>query len=66
MLHESISVNDTTKLDANHMVVVYKRMKDGVVQRRVVQGPCVFVPDAEEWWTIFYLEKSQWILLCFF
>lgn len=49
MLHESISVVDALKLDANHMIVVYKRLKDSSVQRRILQGPTVFVPEAEEW-----------------
>ena len=48
LLHESIHTVDGTKLDANHMVVVYKRVKDDV-QRRLIQGPTVFVPEAEEW-----------------
>ena len=49
MLHENIQTLDALKLDANHMVVVYKRMKDTTVQRRIIQGPTVFVPEAEEW-----------------
>ncbi|KAH3768884.1 uncharacterized protein LOC127844917 [Dreissena polymorpha] len=47
--HESITVMNAIKLDANHMIVVYKRLKDSSVQRRIIQGPCVFVPEAEEW-----------------
>lgn len=50
MLHENISVMDALKLDANHMIVVYKRLKDSTVQRRIIQGPTVFVPEAEEWY----------------
>lgn len=49
MLHESVTVVDAMKLDANHMIVVYKRLKDTTVQRRIIQGPDVFVPEAEEW-----------------
>ena len=49
MLHENIQTLDALKLDANHMVVVYKRVKDGAVQRKIIQGPTVFVPEAEEW-----------------
>ena len=49
MVHDQINVVDALKLDANHMVVVYNRMKDGTVQRRIIQGPTVFVPEAEEW-----------------
>lgn len=49
MIHEDITVKDALKLDANHLIVVYKRLKDTTVQRRIIQGPTVFVPDAEEW-----------------
>lgn len=49
LLHESIQVKDAKKIDANHMIVVYKRLKDSDVQRRIIQGPTVFVPEAEEW-----------------
>lgn len=55
LIHENIQVNDALKLDANHMVVVYKRLKDSSVQRRIIQGPTVFVPDAEEW-----LHEFKW------
>jgi len=40
---------DAIRLDANHMLVIYKRLKDTTVQRRIIQGPDVFVPGAEEW-----------------
>ena len=49
LLHESIEVELANKVDANHMMVVYKRLKDSDVQRRIIQGPTVFVPEAEEW-----------------
>lgn len=52
MLHENINVMDALKLDANHMIVVYRRLKDSTVQRRIIQGPTVFVPEAEEWFVI--------------
>lgn len=55
MLHENIQTLDALKLDANHMVVVYKRVKDGAVQRKIIQGPTVFVPEAEEW-----LHEFKW------
>lgn len=49
LLFESIKVQEAKKIDANHMIVVYKRLKDSDVQRRIIQGPTVFVPEAEEW-----------------
>ncbi|KAK0069330.1 hypothetical protein Bpfe_001512 [Biomphalaria pfeifferi] len=36
-------------IDANHVLVVYKRLKGGEAQRWIIQGPAVFIPDAEEW-----------------
>ncbi|KAL4234685.1 hypothetical protein ACF0H5_006326 [Mactra antiquata] len=55
LLHEDIAVKDALKLDANHLIVVYKRLKDDSVERKIIQGPTVFVPDAEEW-----LHEFQW------
>lgn len=49
LLYESVTVKESTKIDANHLIVVYKRLKESDVERRVVQGPTVFVPEAEEW-----------------
>ncbi|KAL8600288.1 hypothetical protein ACOMHN_060906 [Nucella lapillus] len=37
------------QLDANHVIVVYQRLPDGCVQRRLVEGPALFVPQASEW-----------------
>lgn len=55
LLYESIQLRDATKIDANHLIVVYKRLKDNDVQRRIIQGPTVFVPEAEEW-----LHQFSW------
>jgi hypothetical protein len=49
LLYDSVTVKESTKIDANHLIVVYKRLKENDVQRRIVQGPTVFVPEAEEW-----------------
>ena len=45
---ESIEVKDAIKLDSNHLLVVY-RQEEGHIDRRIVQGPAVFVPSAHEW-----------------
>ena len=45
---DSILVNNAVKLDANHMLVVYKQL-EGIIERRIVQGPTIFVPEAHEW-----------------
>ncbi|XP_064395778.1 uncharacterized protein LOC135342867 [Halichondria panicea] len=49
-----IDVKDSVKLDANHMVVVYKQ-EEGKIERRIVQGPTIFVPNAHEW-----LHEFKW------
>ena len=47
--HQSIQVCDAVRLAANHVIVVYRQNGSGCVERRVVEGPTVFVPQAEEW-----------------
>ncbi|MEN6373127.1 MAG: hypothetical protein ABFD64_14070 [Armatimonadota bacterium] len=48
VLHESISVQKAFAIDANEAVVVY-RQDDDHVDRRVVRGPDMYVPAANEW-----------------
>ena len=57
MEHSRIATRDAIKIDANHMVVVYQSLKNRV-ERRIIQGPQLFVPAAEEW----YLEHFFYIL----
>ncbi len=45
---DTIFVKYVTKLDANHVIVVYKQL-EGKIDRRIVQGPCIFIPSAHEW-----------------
>lgn len=67
LLYESVTVKESTKIDANHLIVVYKRLKESDVQRRVVQGPTVFVPEAEEWlvfmFTIYFFFSHLWSIV---
>lgn len=44
----SIEVKESIKLDSNHLLVVY-RQEEGHIDRRIVRGPAVFVPGAQEW-----------------
>ena len=46
---ESITVRQATKLDANHSLVVYKQ-HDEHIERRIVNGPTVFIPGPHEWY----------------
>lgn len=45
---EQIVVKNSITLDANHLLVVYKQ-EEGHIERRVVEGPAVFIPSAHEW-----------------
>jgi len=45
---DSVVVKDCIKIDSNHMIVVYKQL-EGVIERRIVQGPTIFMPSAYEW-----------------
>ena len=45
---DSVDVKNAVKLDANHLMVVY-RQQEGHIERRIVQGPTIFVPSAHEW-----------------
>ena len=46
---ESVAVKNAVKLDGNHLLVVYKQ-EGGHIERRVVDGPTVFIPSAHEWY----------------
>lgn len=52
--HLKISIADAVPLDANEALVVY-RQQEGKVQRRIVRGPELFVPEAQEW-----LHEFRW------
>ena len=42
---DGVLVKNALKLDANHLIVVYKQ-QEGQIERRIVQGPTIFVPSA--------------------
>ena len=48
---ESITVEKSIQLDANHSLVVYKQ-QDEHIERRIITGPTVFVPGPQEWYVI--------------
>lgn len=53
--HESITVEDSTPVDAHQALVIYRREADQQVSRRVLHGPAQYVPEAEEW-----LHQFRW------
>jgi hypothetical protein len=52
--HVDIKIEEATKIDAHEATVVY-RQEGETVKRRVVHGPAVFVPEAQEW-----LHRFSW------
>lgn len=52
--HLAITVAPAVSLDASESLVVYRQMP-GQVDRRVVRGPALFVPDPDEW-----LHEFRW------
>lgn len=52
--HASIEMHDAIPLDANEALVVYTRHDDHI-SRRIVRGPELFVPAANEW-----LHEFSW------
>ncbi|MEM6886263.1 MAG: hypothetical protein AAF571_14660, partial [Verrucomicrobiota bacterium] len=46
--HSSIVIKEAVKLDANEALVVYRNESEKVI-RRIVRGPALFVPRADEW-----------------
>lgn len=48
--HESIEVKDLYKLNSSEMIIVYSRdLKTSQVDRRLCLGPCLFMPNSNEW-----------------
>lgn len=47
--HESITTLNAEKLNGNEMLVVYKQERD-FIERRLVPGPAIFVPESNEWY----------------
>ncbi|KAI6661072.1 hypothetical protein LOD99_13794 [Oopsacas minuta] len=48
LTHESITIKNAEKLNSNEMLVVYKQEQE-LIQRRLVPGPAIFVPESNEW-----------------
>lgn len=58
--HQAIEKEDVLRLDAKEAVVVYAKGEDGTVKRRIVHGPCAFVPEPGEWLHTFSWHGSRW------
>jgi hypothetical protein len=59
-VHQSIGVQEGLQLAAKEAVVVYSKQPDsGVVTRRIVYGPAVFIPQPGEWLHTFSWHASK-------
>lgn len=47
--HESIVTRQLETIDAEEAILVYRRLADDTVDRRVVRGPAQYMPEANEW-----------------
>jgi hypothetical protein len=47
--HESITTEEATPVDAHQALVIYRRDADEQVTRRVLYGPALYMPEANEW-----------------
>ncbi len=55
-VHQQIWLKNAYILDDSQLIVVYTRLnKDDEVKRRIVRGPCVYMPLSNEW-----LHQFNW------
>lgn len=50
LYHEDIMKKVATSLDANQVLVVYRRETDDSVNRYLQHGPQIFIPQPNEWY----------------
>jgi len=54
--HETISVENGYKLNSSQVIIVYNQdATNNQVTRKLVEGPCLFIPESNEW-----LHKFKW------
>lgn len=47
--YESIRVEKLTKLAMHQILVVYARTTENNIERKLITGPCVYMPQPNEW-----------------
>jgi hypothetical protein len=57
--HAAVEKEDALQIASKEAVVVYAKDDQGVVKRRVVRGPAVFVPEPGEWLHTFSWHGSR-------
>ena len=54
--HESITIENGYKLNSCQVIIVYNQnLKSNEVVRKMIEGPCLFIPDSNEW-----LHQFKW------
>jgi hypothetical protein len=53
--HATITVEGSIAVDAHEALVLYQRLDNGTVTRRVLDGPAQYVPEPNEW-----LHEFRW------
>ncbi len=43
-----IFMKNAIKIDDNQMIIIYKQL-EGIIERRIVPGPTIFIPGPHEW-----------------
>lgn len=57
--HLSVSKEESLPIDTNEAVVAYTKGDDGALERRVLRGPTMFVPQPGEWLHTFSWHGSE-------
>jgi hypothetical protein len=58
--HETIKVEKLLQLKSSQMIIVYsKDNKSNSVERRLIQGPCIFMPQPNEWYLHLYKKYKK-------
>ncbi|MEM6531785.1 MAG: hypothetical protein AAF654_04145 [Myxococcota bacterium] len=58
-VHLSVEKEESLPIDTNEAVVAYTKAEDGKLERRVLYGPTMFVPQPGEWLHTFSWHGSQ-------
>ena len=49
IMYESIRVEKLMQLASQQVLVVYSRTSDNDIERKIITGPCVYMPQPNEW-----------------
>ena len=58
-IHAKVEKSESLQISSKEAVVVYYKIEDNSVQRRIVNGPALFIPTPGEWLHTFCWHGSQ-------